>query len=311
MNLEKIKIWAVTDGSKGMISQVLGLSNQISKNITEIKTDLVFPWNKIQPGFLPVYKWIFKNKFPKDSEPNILISCGRKSVYFSLYCKKIFKNLINIHIQNPKISSKNFNFVISPNHDRLNGDNIINSIGALHHLNKNNESTDQNLVTCIIGGDNQHYYFDNKEANKLCNKLLEIKKNQNNLELNIVTSRRTSDIVKKILIEKLKNIAKIWIGDGKNPYIESIQKSSYFIVTSDSTSMISEAAISGKPIYVHHLTFKRKSKRIENFHREFSDLGITKDLKNFNHLSDWTYNSLNESERIAIIIKKRIIKENI
>ena len=311
MSLEKIKIWAVTDGSKGMISQVMGLSNQISKNITEIKTDLIFPWNKIQPGFLPIYKWIFRNKFPKNNQPDIVISCGRKSVYFSLYCKKVFKDLINIHIQNPKISSKNFNFVISPNHDNINGSNIINSVGALHHINKYNKSINQNLVTCIIGGDNQHYYFDNKEANKLCNKLLEIKKNQNDLELNIVTSRRTSNIVKKILIEKLKNFAKIWIGDGKNPYIESIQKSSYFIVTSDSTSMISEAAISGKPIYVHHLTFKRNSKRIENFHREFSDLGITKDLINFNHLSNWTYNSLNESERIAIIIKKRIIKENI
>ena len=90
----------------------------------------------------------------------------------------------------------------------------------------------------------------------------------------------------------------------ENPYIETIQKSSYFIVTSDSTSMISEAAISGKPIYIHHLVFKRKSKRIENFHKEFSALGITKDLININHLSDWTYNSLNESERIAIIIKK-------
>ena len=269
MSLEKIKIWAVTDGSKGMISQVIGLSNQISKDITEIKTDLIFPWNKIQPGFLPIYKWIFRNKFPKNNQPDIVISCGRKSVYFSLYCKKAFKDLINIHIQNPKISSKNFNFVISPNHDNINGSNIINSVGALHHINKNNKSTNQNLVTCIIGGDNQHYYFDNKEANKLCNKLLEIKKNQNDLELNIVTSRRTSDTVKKILIKKLKNISKIWTGEGVNPYIESIKKSSFFIVTSDSTSMISEAAVSGTPIYVFHLKFKRKSIRIENFHKEF------------------------------------------
>ena len=311
MSLEKIKIWAVTDGSKGMISQVIGLSNQISKNITEIETDLIFPWNKIQPGFLPVFKWIFKNKFPKDNEPNILITCGRKSVYFSLYCKKIFKNLISIHIQNPKISSKNFNYVISPNHDNLKGDNILNSIGALHHLNKNNERTNQNLVTCIIGGDNQHYHFDNNEANKLCNKLIEIKNNQKDIELNIVSSRRTSNTVKKILIKKLKNIAKIWTGEGTNPYIDSIQKSSFFIVTSDSTSMISEAAVTGKPIYVYHLTFKRKSKRIENFHKEFSALGITKDIINFNYLGNWKYNPLNESERIAIIIKKRIIKENI
>ena len=73
MSLEKIKIWAVTDGSKGMISQVIGVSSQISKNITEIKTELMFPWNKIQPGFVPIYKWLFKNKFHKDNEPNILI----------------------------------------------------------------------------------------------------------------------------------------------------------------------------------------------------------------------------------------------
>jgi len=311
LRLEKLNIWAVTDGSKGMISQVMGLSNHISKNITEIKTDLIFPWNKIQPGFLPIYKWIFKNKFPQNNKPNIVISCGRKSVYFSLYCKKIYKNIINIHIQNPKISPKKFNFVISPNHDNLNGENIINSIGALHYLNKNNEKVNQNLVTCIIGGDNQHYHFDNNEANKLCSKLMEIKNNQQGIELNIVTSRRTSDIVKKILIKNLGNIANIWTGEGKNPYIESIQKSSFFIVTSDSTSMISEAAISGKPIYIYHLKFKRKSKRIESFHNEFSKLGITRNIINFNHLSDWTYDSLNESERIAMIIKKRIIKANI
>ena len=311
MNLERIKIWAVTDGSQGMISQVMGLSKQISPYITEIKTDLIFPWNKIQPGFLPTFKWIFKNNFPLNNEPNILISCGRKSVYFSLYCKKKFRNLLNIHIQNPKISSSNFSYVISPNHDNFKGGNVLNSVGALHHLKRNNTVSDPNLVTCIIGGNNQHYHFRDKEINKLCDKLIEIKNNKKDIKLNIVTSRRTSSLIKKILIEKLNNIATIWTGDGKNPYIESIQKSSYFIVTSDSTSMISEAAISGKPIYIHHLTFKRKSKRIENFHREFSDLGITRDLINFNHLSDWTYNSLNESERIAIIIKKRIIKETI
>ena len=90
MNSNKLKIWAVTDGSQGMISQVIGLSKQLSNNIKHIKTDLIFPWNKLQPGFLPIYKWIFKNKIPSDEKPDIIVSCGRKSVYFSLYCKKKF-----------------------------------------------------------------------------------------------------------------------------------------------------------------------------------------------------------------------------
>ena len=76
MNLNKLKIWAVTDGSQGMISQVMGLSKQISSNIKEIKTDLIFPWNILQPGFLPTYKWIFKNKIPTNEKPDIFAFIG-------------------------------------------------------------------------------------------------------------------------------------------------------------------------------------------------------------------------------------------
>ena len=309
MNFNKLKIWAVTDGSQGMVSQVMGLSKQISSNIKEIKTDLIFPWNKLQPGFLPTYKWIFKYKFPNDDKPDILISCGRKSVYFSLYCKKKYHKLFNIHIQNPKISAKHFNYIVSPNHDSFFGTNVLNSVGALHHFRKVKKNINPGLLTCIIGGDNQHYHFDYKDADKLCEKLLELKKNHLNINLKVITSRRTSQPVKEIINKKLKNIASIWNGKGENPYEEAIQSSSFFIVTSDSTSMISEAAISGKPIYIYHLPFKRKSVRISNFHDEFSKIGITKDLKNIKHLENWEYNLLNESERIGSIIKKRIIKD--
>ncbi len=306
MNLDKIKIWAVTDGSQGMISQVMGLSNQFSSNIKKIKIDLFFPWSKLQPGILPTFKWIFKNDIPKNHTPDILISCGRKSVYFSLYFKKKFKNIINIHIQNPKISSKNFDFIISPNHDNFYGSNVINSVGALHHFNKIDKNFESKKLTCIIGGNNQHYHFGIKETNELCNRLIKIKKNHVDINLSVITSRRTTDLVKKILIKKLNNIASIWTGSGENPYNNAIHSSSFFIITSDSTSMISEAAISGKPIYVHHLTFKRKSRRIIKFHNEFDKLGITRDLKNIEYLKNWSYNSLNESERIANIIKKKI-----
>ena len=74
--------------------------------------------------------------------------------------------------------------------------------------------------------------------------------------------------------------------------------------------MISECAITKKPIYVFHLPFKRDSQRIKNFHMEFENLKITKTLDKANDLIPWQYNTLNESERIASIIKERIIKEN-
>ena len=120
---------------------------------------------------------------------------------------------------------------------------------------KTNQNINSNLLTCIIGGDNQHYFFGIKEANKLCDKLLELKKNNQDIELQIITSRRTSNLVKKIITQRLDNIANIWNGEGENPYEEAIQTSSFFIVTSDSTSMISEAAISGKANLYIPLTF--------------------------------------------------------
>ena len=308
MNLNKLKIWSVTDGSQGMISQVNGLSRHISSNIVEIKTDVIFPWSKLQPGLLPTYNWIFKNNI-SNKQPDILISCGRKSVYFSLYCKKKFKNLINIHIQNPKISSGSFNYVISPNHDNFYGNNVINTVGALHQFEKSNITRKPNLLTCIVGGNNQHYNFSSNEAEKLCKKLIEIKKFNTDIELNVITSRRTSDLLKKTLIKNLSNIAKIWNGVGENPYKQAIQESSFFIVTSDSTSMISEVAISGKPVYIYHLPFKRKSRRIINFQNEFSNLGISRNINNIQKLEKWTYKPLNESERIARIIKEKLIQD--
>ena len=45
--------------------------------------------------------------------------------------KKRFGNQIfNIHIQDPKVSFKHFDLIVSPEHDNLKGENIISTKGA-------------------------------------------------------------------------------------------------------------------------------------------------------------------------------------
>ena len=87
MNLENNIIWSATDGSQGMISQANGLASELSSKIIEIKTDLIFPWNKLQPGILPPFKCIVKNNIRNDHFPKFFISFGRKIFYLSLYLK--------------------------------------------------------------------------------------------------------------------------------------------------------------------------------------------------------------------------------
>ena len=94
----------------------------------------------------------------------------------------------------------------------------------------------------------------------------------------------------------------------ENPYLYCLKIADFIIVTSDSTSMISEACFTGKPVFIFHLPFKRKSLRFENFHREFEEIGLTMPFKQ--ELYTWNYKPLNESKRIAGIINTRILKQN-
>ena len=68
--------------------------------------------------------------------------------------------------------------------------------------------------------------------------------------------------------------------------------------------MISEAATSGKPIFVAHMKPKRGDYRFKKFFQLFKELGIIKDLGE--KVESWTYTKLNEVERIAATINVKI-----
>ena len=97
----------------------------------------------IPPSLTPISNFVFKKIDALNFD--IIISCGRKSVIPSIYLKKSAnKKIFNIHIQDPKVSLSNFDFIIAPEHDNLNGKNVITSKGAIHYLTleeiKNNHS---------------------------------------------------------------------------------------------------------------------------------------------------------------------------
>ena len=131
--MSKLKGLLLTEGLHGMISQVEGLAKALDLEYFHEKIELNNFWKLIPPSLTPVKKYVFKNNIEKEFD--IIISCGRKSVIPSIYLKKNSrKNIINIHIQNPKVSFNNFNYIIAPEHDGISGKNVILSKGALHYL---------------------------------------------------------------------------------------------------------------------------------------------------------------------------------
>ena len=91
----------------------------------------------------------------------------------------------------------------------------------------------------------------------------------------------------------------------KKAYLSALSLAKYICVTCDSTSMISEAALTGKPIYVANMPTNKNDKRIKNLENYLAKLNIIKNLDN--SLENWDYEKLDETSRVANDNKKKLI----
>ena len=309
--MTKLKGILLTEGMHGMISQVEGLAKALNLDFIHEKIELNNFWKFIPPKFTPIQDFVFKNKI--DKKFSIVISCGRKSVIPSIFLKKKLGNkIMNIHIQDPKVSLKNFDFVIAPDHDGINGNNVLISKGAIHYLTNNeleenanylkNKLNKEKIVTLIVGGPNKYYNFDDEFIDQIFMKINEnfIKKGFQLIFVpSIRTPQRLIDRAKNFFDEKQVIIENV----DKKAYLSSLKLSDFIVVTCDSTSMISEAAMTGKPIYVAQMPSIKNNYRFNKFFELFKTLNIIKDLEN--SVEKWRYEKLNETDKISKILKEK------
>ena len=311
--MNKLKGLLLTEGMHGMISQVEGLANALELDYFHEKIELNSFWKYFPPKFTPLKKFVFKNTIEKDFD--VIVSCGRKSVIPSIYLKKNSKKKVyNIHVQNPKVSTKNFDFVVAPEHDNLKGDNVILTKGAIHYLtlkeinenkdfleNKINKNKD--IVTLILGGPTKYYKYSNENIKKIYSKL-NTNINKNNLQLIVIpsmrTPRETIDLAKNFFGPEHLVIDSI----NKKAYLSGLSLAKFIVVMCDSSSMISEAALTGKPIYVGKIPSSKDDYRFKKFRDLFKELNIIRELND--NLETWNYERLDETNRVAQEIKKKL-----
>jgi mitochondrial fission protein ELM1 len=302
----------------GMVSQVEGLAKALGLSYKHQKIELKSFWNMIPPKISPISENLVKNRFVCDCK--VIISCGRKSVIPSVALKKRLGNQIfNIHIQDPKISFKHFDLIVSPEHDNLKGENVINTKGAIHYLTKKEimdnsqylgieKDNRKELVAFIIGGPNKYYKYSEKQIHKLFNKVKTLF-TPDRFKIIVIPSYRTPENILKMAFNTFNVDHHVIKSIDKKAYLSSLAISNYIVVTCDSTSMISEAAITGKPVYVAMLRSSKPARRFKKFYSQLRELGITRELDN--SVESWSYNKLNEVSRIAPIVKAKMKKNGI
>ena len=314
----ELKALLLTQGMHGMVSQVEGLAKGLGLSYKHQKIELKSFWNLIPPKISPISENLVKNKFVCDCK--VIISCGRKSVIPSIALKKrLGSQIFNIHVQDPKVSFEHFDLIVSPEHDRLKGENIINTTGAIHYLTKKeiNDNSKylgiekdkrKELVAFIIGGPNKYYNYSEKQIHELFNKVKTLF-TPDKFKIIVIPSYRTPENILKIAYNTFSINHHVVKNIDKKAYLSALAISNYIVVTCDSTSMISEAAMTGKPVYIAMMKSFKPTGRFKKFYSQLKDLGITRELDD--RVESWSYNSLNEVNRIAPIVKAKMKKNGI
>ena len=311
----ELKALLLTQGMHGMVSQVEGLAKALKLNFKHQTIKLKPFWNLIPPKLSPISENLLTEKFVCDSK--IIISCGRKSVIPSIALKKrLGKEIFNIHIQDPKVSFKNFDLIISPEHDNIKGENIITTQGSIHYLTKKEimenskyiqiDKGKKKIVTFVIGGPNKYYDYSEEQVHYIFNKIKTLF-TPDKFKIIIIPSYRTPEDVMKKAFNTFNFNHHVVKEVDKKAYLSALALADFIVVTGDSISMISEAAVTGKPVYIAMMKSKRNSKRFNIFYNQFKNLGIVKNLED--RVDNWSYDKLDEVNRIAPIIRSKM-KEN-
>ncbi|XVN42877.1 MAG: ELM1/GtrOC1 family putative glycosyltransferase [Candidatus Rickettsia vulgarisii] len=117
---------------------------------------------------------------------------------------------------------------------------------------------------------------------------------------NIIDSRLRGNSSTVIVYDPIDETTK------PNPYFGMLTKADYIIATADSISMCSEAASTGKPLYIFCPDNFNSSKHL-SFLQQLIKLGIARTLTNsITTLENYDYTPLNEVTRISNIITSKI-----
>ena len=286
MVLKEIKnSWILSSGLIGCENQCLGVIERLGIE-TEIK--------KIKPSmavslFAP-YGTPFLNPQVREPWPDLVIAAGRKTIPYLKYIRKASKKECKtIYLQDPRINSKEFDIVWAPEHDSIEGSNVIKTITSPNRvtnelLNYHHDEWLDKLsklkgpfIGFLIGGKSKAYNFNDAECEKIIQALNFVISNGYTplITLSRRSPKKLSNRIKNLLINE-KNL--FYDGQGDNPYFAILKASEIIITTPDSANMISEAINVPKPVY--YIDIKSKSKRFNKFINTLVNSGHIRPFEN-------------------------------
>lgn len=315
---EPLTLWVVSDGRAGIENQALGLAEAIARrapvrSITK-RVQLRTPWNWLPAGFVPAPRAALTvNSDPIEPPwPDLLIGCGRAAIPFAMGVRDWSdRKTFVVQLQDPRVNPREFDVVVPPIHDGLEGPNVLPIVGACHRVTP--DRLDQAVIdypaltlddlppprfAVLIGGKSKRQDISARRAREIADALVAVQRETGGT-LMATLSRRTGDAARMQFRTWLApHCAVFYEGEGVNPYFALLGAADHVFVTADSVNMATEAAATGKPIHI--LAVDGQAGKLARFHDSLVSRGCARPYSG--QLESWSYPPLLETERVAAAV---------
>ena len=278
MNAER-RIWIVSEGSPGHVTQSLGLCTGIGGlvpvTVSVLETKPVFGGfgrqlvrrilmgnrgRRLPDWFLGRLLGVEFGKFP-DKNPEVIVSSGGKSVFAARSLARKFQVPFIFIGERKPYPPDWFDLVFSPSvADTAACDVRIDLIPTkidanfVKHAAEKWEARPEGRVwAMLLGGSSRSHHFEMEEWETLGREMGAVAQREG-IRWLLSTSRRTGREVEKALKKSVDSScvadATWWCHDPKKLMAEYLGAADLIFVTQDSISMVTEAVASGKPVVV-------------------------------------------------------------
>ena len=306
MTVEEPGVWAVTTGEAGMVAQAEGLARALDRPFEKRTIRVRAPWSWLPAHAAPGLLRHGLGGALAPPWPDLLITCGRRAAAVSVAVRRAGRGrTFTVHVQDPRIAPRHFDLVAAPRHDGLRGANVLSTRGALHGVTPARLAAagarwrarlGALRVAVLLGGASRACRFTPASVDALARRLARLEG-----PVAVTPSRRTGAAVVAALQARLPR-AWFWDGAGENPYLGMLALARHIVVTEDSVSMVSEAAATGKPVYLAAMA--GGGRRLARFHAMLRDEGVARPFDG--SLAEWSYAPIDDTARVAAEIRRRI-----
>jgi mitochondrial fission protein ELM1 len=312
-------IWAVSDGIAGNAVQARALADAVARLTGgTVETRLAQPrkpYDRLPAALWAAFGareggWPFTGLADGGAAlarpwPGLVIGAGRRCAPAVAALKRL-GGVPAVQIMDPGMRRSAFDLIVAPRHDRLAGETVVETLGGLNALDDATLSAAaerwrprlrhiaEPRVAVLVGGPSRSADFSARGLQRLTDGLVRLA--IEGAGLMVTPSRRTPRAAVDKLADALTGVGGwVWSGVGDNPYPGILGLADAVVVTADSVNMCSEAAASGKPLFV--ATTGRLDAKIARFHDDLAACGAARPFTG--ELAFWRYPPLREAERVA------------